>query len=413
MKRKSIISVLIVVMAAFLAASAYSDFVIDSDFDSGSIGSYTIDNYTNEIEFTLVSDGLSYEYWTNFKVSGVLGEKVTFRITNANQVPFLIGLNDDNDPKEAQMVYSCDGENWNRLTNHIYSAGTYTFTETFTCDEVQIATFFPFSYKKMRDFLDSVSTSQWADKDVLGSSEQGRDIDLLTITNTAIPMEDKKIIYIIGRQHAAETASSHMLEGMINFLISDDVNACGFRNNYVWYIVPMVNPDGVYDGNSRATSEGVDPNKDWHPNNHDSVEINIVRTHIQSINSYPGPGIDFFIDWHSQMYSNKWYNFLYSPTDNTFFSIFSDWTDFDSQNASGASSCSSTYCTFRGYIMTYVLFDPTFVFEPTPHLSSWTKDSLNAEGVNTAFAIGEYFGMSFIEADLATFAEEFGRTDCQ
>ena len=31
---------------------------------------------------------------------------------------------------------------------------------------------------------------------------------------------------------------------------------------------------------------------------------------------------------------------------------------------------------------------------------------------NTAFAIGEYFGMSFIEADLATFAEEFGRTDC-
>jgi zinc carboxypeptidase/carboxypeptidase M14-like protein len=398
-----------------LATGAYADFAIDSDFDSGSIGSYTIDNDANEIEFTLVSDGLSYTYWTNFKVSGVLGEEVTFRITNANQVPFLIGLNDDNDPEEAQMVYRCDGENWDRLINHGYVGGTYSFWETFTCDVAQIATFFPFSYTKMSDFVDSVSSSQWAEKDFLGFSEQRRDINLLTITNTEIPIEDKKIVYIIGRQHAAETTSSHMLEGMINFLISDDINACGLRNNFVWYIVPMVNPDGVCVGNSRATSEGVDPNRDWHPDNHDSVEIDIVRTHIQSINAYPGPGIDFFIDWHSQMDDDKWYNFLYSPEDNTFFSILSGWTNFNSQSAPDATSCSSTYCTCRGYINTYVLLDPadpTFVFEPTPHLVSWTIDSLNAEGINTAFAIGEYFDMSFIEPDLGTFAEEFGRTDC-
>jgi len=403
------------VMAAYLETGAHADFEIDSDFDSGCIGSYIINNDVNAIEFTLVPDELNYTYWTNFKVSGVLGEEVTFRITNANQVPFLIARNDGNDPEEAQMVYSCDGENWDRMTNHSYSANTYTFRETFTCDEVQIATFFPFSYTKMSDFVDSVSSSPWADKDFLGCSEQGRDIDLLTITNTAIPIEDKKIIYIIGRQHAAETASSHMLEGMINFLISNDVNACGLRNHLVWYIVPMVNPDGVYLGNSRATSEGVDPNRDWHPDNYDSVEIDIVRTHIQSIKAYPGPGIDSFIDWHSQMDDNKWYNFLYSPINNTFFNILSDWTDFDSQSPSGASGCSSTYCTCRGYINTYVLLeptDPTFVFEPTPHLVSWTIDSLNAEGINTAFAIGDYFEMSFIEVDLATFAGEFGRTDC-
>jgi hypothetical protein len=401
---------MIVVMAACLETGAYADFEIDSDFDSGSIGSYAINNNANVIEFTLVPDGLGYTYWTNFKVSGVLDKDVTFHITNADEVPFL-----SNTVHEVQMVYRCDGENWNRLTHHSYGFGTYSFWETFTCDVVQIATFFPFSSTKMSDFVDAVCTSPWAEKDVLGSSEQGRNIDLLTITNTAIPIENKEIVYIIGRQHAAEIASSHMLEGMINFLISNDVNACGLRNHFVWYIVPMVNPDGVYLGNSRATSEGVDPNRDWHPDNYDSVEIDIVRTHIQSINAYPGPGIDFFIDWHSQMSDQKWYNFLYSPTDNTFFSILSDWTDFDSQSPSGASGCSSTYCTCRGYINTYVLLDPTdptFVFEPTPHLVSWTIDSLRAEGVNTAFAIGDYFGMSYLVTNLAGFAEEFGQTDC-
>jgi hypothetical protein len=139
---------MIVVMAVCLATGAYADFAIDSDFDSGSIGLYAIDNDANDIEFTVVSDGLSYEYWTNFKVSGVLDEEVTFRITNANKVPFLKGLNYDNGPEEAQMVYRCDGENWNRLTNHSYAGGTYSFWETFTCDVVQIATFFPFPIRR-------------------------------------------------------------------------------------------------------------------------------------------------------------------------------------------------------------------------------------------------------------------------
>jgi len=226
----------------------------------------------------------------------------------------------------------------------------------------------------MHDYVDTISSSQWATETVLGSSEQGRDIDLLTITNTSIPIANKKIIYIIGRQHSAETASSHMLKGMIDFLISSDTDAKRMRDNFVWYIVPMVNPDGVYLGKSRATSENRDPNRDWHPDNHNS--------------NY---SIDFFIDWHNQMNDDRWYNFIYSPTGNTFFSILSDWTDFDSQSASGASGCTDSYCTARGYIMNNILFDPTFVFEPTPHLYTWTIGSLKQEGEYVAFAIDEYF----------------------
>ncbi len=363
---------------------------INADFDSGSIGSYSIDG--NEIDLTLRTEEFTnpsanpyYTYWTNFVVSGVQDQEITINITNGDDVPFLTGLDGSGIPKESQMVYTCDGLNWNRLTNYSYAAGTgtYTFTETFPCDDVQIATFFPFSYGYMHDYVDYVSSSEWAAETVLGQSEQGRDIDLLTITNTAIPAGDKTDIYIIGRQHSGEVASSHMLEGMIDFLISDDPDAQIMRDDFVWYIVPMVNPDGVFEGNSRATSLLRDPNRDWHPLNTESVEINIVRQHLESINA--ANGIEMFIDWHSQMSDDRWYNFVYSPPGNTFFDTLSTWTNFDAQEAVDP-ICVEDSCTARGYA-TVELGLPTFGFEPTPHHDTWTIESLQQEGVNVAYAI--------------------------
>jgi hypothetical protein len=357
---------------------------INAGFDSASIGAYTING--NVISFTLRVDDGGYQYWTNFALSGVLNEEITVNITGVEDVSFLADQADEN-----QMVYSCDGENWHRLTQHSYSpvdAGTYTFIQTFPCDEAQVATFFPFAYQTMQDYLDTVGGSMWATKTSLGFSNQGRSMDLLTITNTAMPIANKKIIYIIGRQHSAETSSSHMLEGMIDFLVSSDTDAQRMRDNFIWYFVPMVNPDGVYLGKSRETSEGNDPNRDWHWDNDDTVEISIVRDHIDSVDSTYG--IDMFIDWHSQMNDDRWHNFIYAPPGNDFYSVLSAWTDFDTQNTSGT-SCSLSSCSSRGYTTIKLgLFN--FVFEPTPHLVTWTEASLQEQGVLTAYAIDEYFG---------------------
>ena len=351
---------------------------IKFDFDSGRIGSYIINgNIVNLTLYTehLINSGVNYTYWTNFTVHNTLNKNITFHITNANLVPFL-----SNTAHEVQMVYSYDGINWSRLTNHTYSTGTYTFWKNFTQNEVQIATFFPFSYMTMQEYLETVNASQWTTKTVLGKSTQNRNITLLAITNSSIPNTTKKIVYIIGRQHAAETASSHMLNGLIDFLISNNSDARRMRDSFVWYIVPMVNPDGVYLGNTRGTSLLRDPNDDW--SNTNSVEINIVKNHLTTTNNVLG--VDFFIDWHSQMDDTSWYNYIYSPPGNTFFSILSKWTDFDTQTSPGVGGSSA-----RGYATGLGIF--TFTFEPTPHLSTWTLQSLQDQGEKTAYAIDEYF----------------------
>jgi len=50
---------------------------------------------------------------------------------------------------------------------------------------------------------------------------------------------------------------------MIEFLLSNDPEAHDLRNNFVFKIVPMLNPDGVIYGNYRSSLLGVDLNRRW------------------------------------------------------------------------------------------------------------------------------------------------------
>lgn len=58
-----------------------------------------------------------------------------------------------------------------------------------------------------------------------------------------------------------------MLEGIITYLLETMAKASeeglNFYDNYIFKIVPMVNPDGVIHGNTRAELTGIDPNRVW------------------------------------------------------------------------------------------------------------------------------------------------------
>jgi murein tripeptide amidase MpaA len=54
-----------------------------------------------------------------------------------------------------------------------------------------------------------------------------------------------------------------MMDGIINFLISNDPIAAILRSRFVFKLFPMVNPDGVIHGNYRTNLAGVDLNRVW------------------------------------------------------------------------------------------------------------------------------------------------------
>ncbi|CAI2369038.1 unnamed protein product [Moneuplotes crassus] len=73
----------------------------------------------------------------------------------------------------------------------------------------------------------------------------------------------KKGIFISARVHPGEPQSSWICQGLITFLVSNDLVAQKLRKNYIFKIIPMLNPDGVIYGNYRCSLLGYDLNRRW------------------------------------------------------------------------------------------------------------------------------------------------------
>ena len=54
-----------------------------------------------------------------------------------------------------------------------------------------------------------------------------------------------------------------MMKGIIDYLTGPFLQAKILRDNFVFKIVPMLNPDGVINGSSRCNLAGVDLNRVW------------------------------------------------------------------------------------------------------------------------------------------------------
>ena len=54
-----------------------------------------------------------------------------------------------------------------------------------------------------------------------------------------------------------------MVKGIIDYLVGPSLGARLLRDNFVFKIIPMLNPDGVINGNTRCNLAGVDLNRQW------------------------------------------------------------------------------------------------------------------------------------------------------
>ena len=94
----------------------------------------------------------------------------------------------------------------------------------------------------------------------------GEDCEYLTITSRE-NLEDfnkRKGVVLTARVHPGETVGSWMMRGLLMFLTDpENKEAKMLRDNYVFKIIPMLNPDGVINGNYRCSLAGCDLNRRW------------------------------------------------------------------------------------------------------------------------------------------------------
>jgi murein tripeptide amidase MpaA len=96
----------------------------------------------------------------------------------------------------------------------------------------------------------------------------GNKCEYLSITSkdkdpTSAKAKAKKGIFISARVHPGESNSSWMMKGLIDYLVSKTPEARALRDHFVFKIVPILNPDGVINGNYRCSLAGQDLNRRW------------------------------------------------------------------------------------------------------------------------------------------------------
>lgn len=80
-----------------------------------------------------------------------------------------------------------------------------------------------------------------------------------------IPTKTKKIIIIGARVHPGETISSHIMETVITSLLAQKTETSKkLLRMYTFYLIPMINIDGVVAGNYRVNLSGDDLNRTYH-----------------------------------------------------------------------------------------------------------------------------------------------------
>lgn len=157
-------------------------------------------------------------------------------------------------------------------------------------------------------------------REVITRSQDGRDVELITISNrenfgtereerlypaflTQMPRcyrSNKPVVFISARVHPGETPASYILDGFLKALLSPDRRGHTLRKLFVFKIIPILNPDGVYRGHFRVDQNGNNLNRFYiSPSAVEQPTIYAAKTYVEYLNSTCS--VALYLDMHAHV----------------------------------------------------------------------------------------------------------------
>lgn len=277
---------------------------INFDFEGGSLGKVEARG-TNQWRCFLTGESDSENRnrqvsWYYFQVTGVKGQALDIVLSDlVGEYNYKAGSHSIT--SETRPVISYDNIHWRHLTNN-----EVTWDE----DKVELALHFksemdtiwiahqaPYTTVDLKSLLDDLKPQPNVMIENIGKTVDGRDIPMVTITNEAVPLTDKKVVFLMGRQHSWESGTSYVVDEALRYLLSDE--AAIYRDQIVFKVIPMADPDGTDRGGVRFNKYGHDLNRNW-----DFVkpaEMPEIAAEKKVITDWleVGNGIDLFLTLHN------------------------------------------------------------------------------------------------------------------
>lgn len=300
LKRNITTLLFIILSSSFL----FTQVKFDTNFESGSLGSYKlVDSATIPVRFMDSLTILNYNIYSRFDPKNPVDTTLTpsarwyyFRMTGVKNKLIYLNINNS---EAIRPFFSYDNVNFERFTADENSRKN-RMIKLFERDTVYICHYIPYTYSRIEAKVAEWSENRDVKTSVIGYSHDSLAMPMLRITDSQVKDKNKKIVWIHGRSHPSESPASWHLEALVNKILENNEYASDIRKHTIFYIVPFINPDGVYGGYSRSSSTGVNLEVNWdRPDSLTMPEVKVLKKTLDSVTSVKK--IDLFLNMHSQI----------------------------------------------------------------------------------------------------------------
>lgn len=235
---------------------------IHADFECGNIRFLKQEGdlilLQNELRGTTAE---KYYYWA-FCVEGAAGQTLTFRLDREWVGPY-------------GAAVSHDLINWSWTNTALDGA---SFSYTFGPDEQRVYFAHDLVYTPKR--LWAVAAELGLEMQTLCRSNGGRDIPCFRLGN------GKRNVVLTSRHHACESSGTYVLEGVIREYLKDPIEDTSLL------VVPMMDYDGVCQGDQGKNRSPHDHNRDYIPDN--------IYPEVGAIMDFANThGVFYAVDFHA------------------------------------------------------------------------------------------------------------------
>ena len=282
----------------------------DGKFECGNLSrAIKLSDYEYNLQILCDHNTFGNNHWYYFSVFNPRKTSVTFNIVNMKRLDslYVSGMKPAVFSQKHcgktgdKWMRDCTNVSYTRNSRNDYYTLSFTYNFKFSDDLVYFAYSVPYTYTELSEYLSQIRDTyrDIARVNTLCYSLAGNACEILTITENvrsfmdhteesadwgksfggrrltklkrmrAVDFEkeqshkDKKSVVLTARVHSGEVVSSFMIKGAIDFLMGSSRTARILRRNFIFRIIPMLNPDGVRYGSFRCSLLGVDLNRRW------------------------------------------------------------------------------------------------------------------------------------------------------
>lgn len=180
-----------------------------------------------------------------------------FKITSKKAATITLAMKVEGSKHRYPPKISKDGIHW-QLQPYQLKKGKLTMKVNVDNQPVWISA---------QELITNKSYFQWGEKLAKQTHTQQRLFSWSQQSRPLFKLETKgegnEWLVILGRQHPPEITGALALLPFVETLLSKNDIAQSFRKRFNILVIPNVNPDGVFLGNWRHNSNGIDLNRDW------------------------------------------------------------------------------------------------------------------------------------------------------